>query len=425
MLDLRWIRSNPDDFDRALARRNIPPAASAILALDEKRRAAQTAFQEVQSRRKELSKAIGQAKGKGEDAAGLMAEVEGLKDKAAAAEAEEKTAAEDIDALLAGFPNILADDVPDGDDESANVEIRRHGEPRAFDFEPQDHVAVGEGIAGLDFERASKLSGARFVVMQGEVANLHRALAQFMLDLHTGENGYLEINPPVLVRDAALYGTGQLPKFAEDSFQTTDGYWLTATSEISMTNLVGGEILNEDDLPKRFAAHTLCFRSEAGSAGRDTRGMIRQHQFEKVELVSITTPEQSDAELERKTACAEDVLQRLGLPYRTVILSSGDTGFGARKTYDIEVWLPGQNAYREISSCSNCCDFQARRMNARYRPSEGKGTMFVHTLNGSGLAVGRTLIAVLENYQNADGSVTVPDALRPYMRGKERIGGGD
>lgn len=425
MLDLRWIRSNPDDFDRALARRNIPPAASAILALDEKRRAAQTAFQEVQSRRKELSKAIGQAKGKGEDAAGLMAEVEGLKDKAAAAEAEEKTAAEDIDALLAGFPNILADDVPDGDDESANVEIRRHGEPRAFDFEPQDHVAVGEGIAGLDFERASKLSGARFVVMQGEVANLHRALAQFMLDLHTGENGYLEINPPVLVRDAALYGTGQLPKFAEDSFQTTDGYWLTATSEISMTNLVGGEILNEDDLPKRFAAHTLCFRSEAGSAGRDTRGMIRQHQFEKVELVSITTPEQSDAELERKTACAEDVLQRLGLPYRTVILSSGDTGFGARKTYDIEVWLPGQNAYREISSCSNCGDFQARRMNARYRPSEGKGTVFVHTLNGSGLAVGRTLIAVLENYQNADGSVTVPDALRPYMRGKERIGGGD
>ena len=425
MLDLRWIRSNPDDFDRALARRNIPPAASAILALDEKRRAAQTAFQEVQSRRKELSKAIGQAKGKGEDAAGLMAEVEGLKDKAAAAEAEEKTAAEDIDALLAGFPNILADDVPDGADESANVEIRRHGEPRAFDFEPQDHVAVGEGLAGLDFERASKLSGARFVVMQGEVANLHRALAQFMLDLHTGENGYLEINPPVLVRDAALYGTGQLPKFAEDSFQTTDGYWLTATSEISMTNLVGGEILNEDDLPKRFAAHTLCFRSEAGSAGRDTRGMIRQHQFEKVELVSITTPEQSDAELERKTACAEDVLQRLGLPYRTVILSSGDTGFGARKTYDIEVWLPGQNAYREISSCSNCGDFQARRMNARYRPSEGKGTVFVHTLNGSGLAVGRTLIAVLENYQNADGSVTVPDALRPYMRGKERIGGGD
>ena len=425
MLDLRWIRSNPEDFDRALARRNTPPAANAILSLDEKRRAAQTAFQEVQSRRKELSKAIGKAKGKGEDASDLMAEVEGLKEKAAAAEAEEKVAAEDIDALLAGFPNILADDVPDGEDESENVEIRRHGEPRAFDFTPKDHVALGEGLSGLDFERASKLSGSRFVVMQGQVANLHRALAQFMLDLHTGENGYLETNTPVLVRDDALFGTGQLPKFAEDSFQTTDGFWLTATSEITMTNLVAGEILNEGDLPIRRTAHTLCFRSEAGSAGRDTRGMIRQHQFEKVELVSVTAPEQSEAEHERMTACAEDVLQRLGLPYRTVILSSGDTGFGARKTYDIEVWLPGQDGYREISSCSNCGDFQARRMNARYRPSEGKGTAFVHTLNGSGLAVGRTLIAVLENYQNADGSVAVPEALRPYMRGKEQIGGGN
>lgn len=425
MLDLRWIRSNPEDFDRALARRNTPPAANAILSLDEKRRAAQTAFQEVQSRRKELSKAIGKAKGKGEDASDLMAEVEGLKEKTAAAEAEEKVAAEDIDALLAGFPNILADDVPDGEDESDNVEIRRHGEPRAFDFAPKDHVALGEGLGGLDFERASKLSGARFVVMQGQVANLHRALAQFMLDLHTGENGYLETNTPVLVRDDALFGTGQLPKFAEDSFQTTDGFWLTATSEITMTNLVAGEILNEGDLPIRRTAHTLCFRSEAGSAGRDTRGMIRQHQFEKVELVSVTAPEQSEAEHERMTACAEDVLQRLGLPYRTVILSSGDTGFGARKTYDIEVWLPGQDGYREISSCSNCGDFQARRMNARYRPSEGKGTAFVHTLNGSGLAVGRTLIAVLENYQNADGSVAVPEALRPYMRGKEQIGGGN
>jgi seryl-tRNA synthetase len=425
MLDLRWIRAEPEAFDRALARRGMDPASAAVLALDERRRAAQTAFQEVQTRRKELSKAIGQAKGKGEDASGLMAEVEGLKDKAAAAEAEEKAAAEDMDALLAGFPNIIADDVPDGDDESANVEIRRVGEPRAFDFEPKDHAAIGEALGGLDFERASKLSGARFVVMQGEVANLHRALAQFMLDLHTGENGYLETNTPVLVRDAALFGTGQLPKFAEDSFQTTDGYWLTATSEITMTNLVAGEILAEDALPIRRTAHTLCFRSEAGSAGRDTRGMIRQHQFEKVELVSITTPDQSEAEHERMTACAEDVLKRLGLPYRVVVLSSGDTGFGARKTYDIEVWLPGQDAYREISSCSNCGDFQARRMNARYRPSEGKGTAFVHTLNGSGLAVGRTLIAVLENCQNADGSVTVPDALRPYMRGKEKIGGDD
>ena len=422
MLDLRWIRSNPEDFDRALARRNADPASSTILALDEKRRAAQSAFQEVQSRRKELSKAIGQAKGKGEDAAGLMAEVEGLKDKVSASEADEKAAANEIDALLAGFPNILADDVPDGADESANVELRRHGEPRTFEFEPQDHVAIGEALGGMDFERASKLSGSRFVVMQGEVARLHRALAQFMLDLHTSEFGYLETNPPVLVRDAALFGTGQLPKFAEDSFQTTDGFWLTATSEITMTNLVAGEILGEGDLPKRFTAHTQCFRSEAGSAGRDTRGMIRQHQFEKVELVSITMPDASTDEHERMTACAEEVLKRLDLPYRVMVLASGDTGFGARKTYDIEVWLPGQEAYREISSCSNMGDFQARRMNARYRPSEGKGTAFVHTLNGSGLAVGRTLIAVLENYQQVDGSVTVPEVLRPYMGGKEKIG---
>jgi len=422
MLDLRWIRSNPEDFDRALARRNADPASSTILALDEKRRAAQTAFQEVQSRRKELSKAIGQAKGKGEDAAGLMAEVEGLKDKVSASEADEKAAADEIDALLAGFPNILADDVPDGADESANVELRRHGEPRTFEFEPQDHVAIGEALGGMDFERASKLSGSRFVVMQGEVARLHRALAQFMLDLHTSEFGYLETNPPVLVRDAALFGTGQLPKFAEDSFQTTDGFWLTATSEITMTNLVAGEILGEGDLPKRFTAHTQCFRSEAGSAGRDTRGMIRQHQFEKVELVSITMPDASTDEHERMTACAEEVLKRLDLPYRVMVLASGDTGFGARKTYDIEVWLPGQEAYRETSSCSNMGDFQARRMNARYRPFEGKGTAFVHTLNGSGLAVGRTLIAVLENYQQVDGSVIVPEVLRPYMGGKEKIG---
>ena len=275
----------------------------------------------------------------------------------------------------------------------------------------------------MDFERAARLSGARFVVLQGEVAHLHRALAQFMLDLHTEEFGYTETNPPILVRDNALYGTGQLPKFAEDSFQTTDGYWLTATSEITMTNLVAGEILAEDQLPIRTTAHTQCFRSEAGSAGRDTRGMIRQHQFEKVELVSVTTPDQSAEEHERMTACAEEVLKRLGLAYRVMVLSSGDTGFGARKTYDIEVWLPGQNAYREISSCSNCGDFQARRMNARYRPSAGKGTTFVHTLNGSGLAIGRTLIAVLENYQNEDGSVAVPEVLRPYMRGKDRIGG--
>ena|SRR6056297_1067209 len=425
MLDLRWIRSEPEAFDRALERRGMEPASVQLLALDERRRAAQTAFQEVQSRRKELSKAIGNAKSKGEDAADLMAEVESLKDKAAAAEMDEKAAADEIDAMLAGFPNVLAEDVPDGPDEGANVELRRVGEPRAFDFKPRDHVALGQGLGGMDFERAAKLSGARFVVLQREVARLHRALADFMLDLHTEEFGYTETIPPVLVRDSAMFGTGQLPKFAEDSFRTTDDFWLVPTAEVSLTNLVAEEILPETALPVRVTAHTPCFRSEAGSAGRDTRGMIRQHQFEKVELVSITTPDQSADEHERMTSCAEEVLKRLELPYRVMVLASGGTGFGARKTYDLEVWLPGQNAYREISSCSNCGDFQARRMNARFRPKEGKGTAFVHTLNGSGLAVGRTLIALLENYQNADGSITVPETLRPYMRGKERIGGGN
>lgn len=425
MLDLRWIRAEPEALDRALARRGAPAVAATILALDEQRRAAQTAFQTVQSRRRDLSKLIGQAKGKGEDASALMAEVEGLKDGISAAESDERAAAAKIEALLSTLPNVLDEDVPDGADESANVELRRVGQPPVFDFEPKDHQTIGEALGGLDFERATKLSGARFVVLQGEVARLHRALAQFMLDLQTGEHGYIETNTPVLVRDAALFGTGQLPKFADDSFQTTDGFWLTATSEITMTNLVAGEILTEADLPIRRTAHTLCFRSEAGSAGRDTRGMIRQHQFEKVELVSITTPEQSKAEHERMTGCAEEVLKRLGLAYRVMQLCSGDTGFGARKTYDLEVWLPGQNAYREISSCSNCGDFQARRMNARYKPAEGKGNIFVHTLNGSGLAVGRTLVAVLENYQQADGSVVVPEVLRPYMGGKEVIGGRD
>ncbi len=425
MLDLRWIRAEPEALDRALARRGAPAVAATILALDEQRRAAQTAFQTVQSRRRDLSKLIGQAKGKGEDASALMAEVEGLKDGISAAESDERAAGAKIEALLSTLPNVLDEDVPDGADESANVELRRIGQPPIFDFEPKDHQAIGEALGGLDFERAAKLSGARFVVLQGEVARLHRALAQFMLDLQTGEHGYTETNTPVLVRDAALFGTGQLPKFAEDSFQTTDGFWLTATSEITMTNLVADEILTEADLPIRRTAHTLCFRSEAGSAGRDTRGMIRQHQFEKVELVSITTPEHSKAEHERMTGCAEEVLKRLGLAYRVMQLCSGDTGFGARKTYDLEVWLPGQNAYREISSCSNCGDFQARRMNARYKPAEGKGNVFVHTLNGSGLAVGRTLVAVLENYQQADGSVIIPEVLRPYMGGKEIIGGRD
>jgi seryl-tRNA synthetase len=425
MLDLRWIRAEPESFDRALARRGLDPAAAAVLALDEKRRAAQTAFQTVQTRRKELSKAIGQARAAGTDAGDLMAEVEGLKDRATTAEADEKAAAADMEALLASFPNILADDVPDGRDETANVEVRRVGAPRSFDFAPRDHVALGEALGGMDFEGAARLSGARFVVLQGAVARLHRALADFMLDLHSEAFGYTETNPPILVRDHVMFGTGQLPKFAEDSFRTTDDFWLIPTAEVSLTNLVAGQILAEADLPRRMVAHTPCFRSEAGSAGRDMRGMIRQHQFEKVELVSIVAPEAAGAEHERMTACAEAVLQRLELPYRVMLLSSGDTGFGARKTYDLEVWLPGQNAYREISSCSNCGDFQARRMNARYRPAEGKGLAFVHTLNGSGLAVGRTLIAVLENGQQADGSIVLPPALRPYMAGRERIGGSD
>ena len=421
MLDMRWIRAEPETLDRALARRGAEPASASILALDERRRTAQTTFQEVQSRRRDLSKQIGQAKAKGENASDLMAEVEGLKDQISAAEADERAAATEIDALLSTLPNVLDDDVPDGLSEAENVEIRRVGEPPEFAFEPKDHVALGDGVGGMNFESASKLSGARFVVMQGEIARLHRALAQFMLDLHTTEYGYTETNPPLLVRDSAMYGTGQLPKFAEDSFHTDDGFWLIPTAEVAMTNLVAGDIQAEADLPFRFVGHTACFRSEAGSAGRDTRGMIRQHQFEKVELVSITTPEASAAEHERMTGAAEEVLKRLGLAYRVLTLCAGDTGFGARKTYDLEVWLPGQNAYREISSCSNCGDFQARRMNARYKPAEGKGNIFVHTLNGSGLAVGRTLVAVLENYQQADGSIVVPEVLRPYMAGKEAI----
>jgi seryl-tRNA synthetase len=422
MLDMRWIRAEPETLDRALARRGAEPASASILALDERRRTAQTTFQEVQSRRRDLSKQIGQAKAKGENASDLMAEVEGLKDQISAAEADERAAATEIDALLSTLPNVLDDDVPDGLSEAENVEIRRVGEPPEFAFEPKDHVALGDGVGGMNFESASKLSGARFVVMQGEIARLHRALAQFMLDLHTTEYGYTETNPPLLVRDSAMYGTGQLPKFAEDSFHTDDGFWLIPTAEVAMTNLVAGDIQAEADLPFRFVGHTACFRSEAGSAGRDTRGMIRQHQFEKVELVSITTPKASAAEHERMTGAAEEVLKRLGLAYRVLTLCAGDTGFGARKTYDLEVWLPGQNAYREISSCSNCGDFQARRMNARYKPAEGKGNIFVHTLNGSGLAVGRTLVAVLENYQQADGSIVVPEVLRPYMAGREAIG---
>ena len=351
----------------------------------------------------------------------LMAEVAQLKNKMAAVEEEERGVGDALDRLLAGLPNALAAEVPDGPDESANEVLRVQGDKPQFDFAPKEHFELGEGLGGLDFEAAAKLSGSRFVVIKGQVARLHRALAQFMLDLHTREHGYLEVQPPLLVRDHVLFGTGQLPKFGEDQFRTEEGYWLIPTAEVPLTNLVAEEILDQADLPLRFTAHTPCFRSEAGAAGRDTRGMLRQHQFEKVELVSITLPEQSEAEHERMTACAEEVLKRLGLHYRVVVLASGDTGFGARKTYDLEVWLPGQGAYREISSCSNTGAFQARRMKARYRPEGEKGTRFLHSLNGSGVAVGRALIAVLETYQQADGSIRVPKALQPYLGGQEHI----
>jgi seryl-tRNA synthetase len=419
MLDIRWIRENPDALDAALAARGAPGQAAALVELDARRRAIQTELQALQTRRNEASRQIGALKGKGEDASAAIAEVGALKDRAQALEDEERDCVAALDDALAGLPNLPAADVPVGADEDANREERRVGAPPVFDFEPKDHVALGEGLGGMDFERASMLSGARFVVLTGALARLERALAAFMLDLHTGEFGYTEVAPPVLVRDTALMGTGQLPKFGEDLFRTTGDFYLIPTAEVPLTNLVADEILEEAALPLRFVAHTPCFRAEAGAAGRDTRGMLRQHQFNKVELVSIAHPDASADEHERMTACAEEVLKRLGLAYRVMTLSTGDMGFAARKTYDIEVWLPGQQTYREISSCSNCGDFQARRMRARFRPAEGKGTGFVHTLNGSGLAVGRTLIAVLENLQRADGSVAVPEALRPYMGGLE------
>jgi seryl-tRNA synthetase len=421
VLDIRWIRDNPRAFDAAMERRGLPPESDRLLALDQARRDALTAAQEIQARRNALSRAIGQRKERGEDAADILAEVARCKQTQAELEIQAASAEAELQQALALIPNLPADDVPDGRDESANVELRRWGAPPTFGFPAQEHFELGETLGMMDFERAGKLSGTRFVVLTGALARLERALASFMLDLHTVEFGYTEVNPPALVRDAALFGTGQLPKFGEDLFRTTDGRWLIPTAEVPLTNLVAGEIVEEERLPLRFTAMTWCFRAEAGAAGKDTRGMMRQHQFSKVELVSITTPEQSNDEHERMTGCAEEVLRRLGLPYRVVVLSTGDMGFAARKTYDIEVWLPGQGRYREISSCSNCGDFQARRMNARCRKKGEKGTRFVHTLNGSGLAVGRTLIAVLENYQRADGSVEVPTVLRPYMGGLEVI----
>ncbi len=472
MHDLKFIRDNPDAFDAALARRGHATVAAEILALDEKRRAVQTELQEAQARRNEASKAIGQAMGQGDKdkAEALKAEVGALKEKMPQLEEEEREAGKALNDLLAGLPNLPADDVPDGADEAENVELSTWGEKPAFDFEPQEHADFAPAL-GMDFGTGVKLSGARFTFLRGNMAQLHRALGQFMIDRQTRENGYSECMPPVLVRDEAMYGTDKLPKFAEDSFQTSltipesdfelavdaaiktlqdqggvmpenpeeirkDSIhlikewaektnvarrWLIPTSEVSLTASVMDDILTHDALPLRFAALTQCFRSEAGAAGKDTRGFIRQHQFEKCELVSVTRPEDSEAEHERMTECAEGILQALGLHYRKMLLCTGDMGFGARKTYDLEVWLPGQGAYREISSCSNTGDFQARRMNARFRREGEKKPEFVHTLNGSGLAVGRTLVAIIENYQQADGSVVIPDALKPYMGGVESI----
>jgi seryl-tRNA synthetase len=424
MHDLKQIRDDPAAFDAGLKRRGLPPQSEEILALDAKRRAAQTRLQEQQQRRNEVSRQVGAAKSKGQDATALMAEVAQLKDGMEAATAEEQAAATQLDQLLAGIPNLPARDVPDGADAEANVEVRRHANPRNFSFTPKQHFEVGEKLGLMDFEAAVKLSGSRFVVLKGALARLERALAAFMIDIHTGQFGYQEVLPPFLVNDQTAYGTGNLPKFGEDLFRTREGFWLIPTAEVPLTNLVADEILDESMLPLRFTAHTPCFRSEAGAAGKDTRGMIRVHQFSKVELVSIAHPDQSGAEHERMTNCAEEVLKRLGIPYRVVTLCTGDMGFASQKTYDIEVWLPGQGAYREISSCSNCGEFQARRMKARFRKSGDKGTRFVHTLNGSGLAIGRTMIALIENFQEADGSVVLPDVLVPYMGGLKVIGPG-
>ncbi len=454
MHDMKWIRANAAEFDAGLARRGLAAQAAEILQLDEEKRKAQTELQELQGKRNQLAKAVGQAKAKGEDAAAIMAEAKQVNETMAALE---KTLGEGgaLEAVLSSIPNIPASDVPEGKDEHGNKEVRNWGQKPAIDA-PKQHFEIGEALGLMDFEGAAKMSGARFVVLKGALARLERALAQFFLDHNTAKFGYTEVSPPLMVRDNAVYGTGQLPKFSEDLFVTgsTHRYfeiqleqwleqfpdsiptknvrhliktsdddtrntrkWLIPTSEVPLTNLVADSIIEEDKLPLRYTANTPCFRSEAGAAGRDTRGMIRQHQFWKVEMVSITTPEQSHAEHERMTSCAESLLQKLGLPYRVMLLCTGDMGFCSEKTYDLEVWLPGQNAYREISSCSNCGAFQARRMKARYKPKAGKGNEFVHTLNGSGLPLGRTLVAILENYQQADGSVVVPEVLRAYMGG--------
>jgi seryl-tRNA synthetase len=423
MHDIKAIRDNPEAFDRAIARRGVGPQAQALIELDKKRRTSQLEFDDLQNRRNTLSKEIGAAKAKKDEAraAELMAEVAALKDRLAALEAEQKDHEAALTDALSRIPNLPGEDVPEGLDEKSNVELRRTSAPKTYGFKPKEHFDLGEALGYMDFASGVKLAGARFTVLKSQLARLERALGQFMLDLHTTEFGYTEMQPPMLVNDATAFGTGQLPKFGDDLFRTTTGYWLIPTAEVPLTNLARDLIIDESELPWRFTALTACFRSEAGAAGRDTRGMIRQHQFDKVELVSIVSPDKSIEEHERMTGAAEEVLKRLGLPFRTMLLCAGDMGGAARKTYDIEVWLPGQDQYREISSCSNCWDWQARRMNARCRAPGEKQTRFVHTLNGSGLAVGRTLIAVMENYQNEDGSIAVPDALKLYMGGLDKI----
>ncbi|MCB2050981.1 MAG: serine--tRNA ligase [Novosphingobium sp.] len=422
MHDIRLIRDNPEDFDAALARRGAEPVAARIVALDAERREATTRVQEAQSRRNDASRQIGQAMGQGDKdrAEALKAEVAELKQAMPEMEAAERELGARLNDMLASLPNLPADDVPQGADENDNVEVSTWGTKRAFDFDPKEHADIGPAL-GLDFETGAKLSGARFTFLKGQMARLQRALGQFMLDLQTSQNGYAECAVPLLVRDEAVFGTGQLPKFAEDLFQTTDGRWLIPTAEVSLTNSVREQIIDDLASPVRLTALTPCFRSEAGAAGKDTRGFIRQHQFEKVELVTVCRPEDAEAEHAHMVRSAETVLEALGLPYRKVMLCTGDMGATAKKTFDLEVWLPGQGAYREISSISWCGDYQARRMNTRYRPDGEKGTAFVHTLNGSGLAVGRTLVAVLENGQNSDGSVDLPAALHPYMGGIEKL----
>ncbi len=421
MFDIKWIRDHPEDFDNALKERGVEPISTSVLELDEKKRKNQTELQTLQNDRNTKSKDIGRLKSQGESADDLMREVADIKNKMTSLEGEVESLGVQLKSMLASLPNILSDDVPSGKSEEDNVEIRSWGEASSLSFDAKEHYELGEALGLMDFERAAKLSGSRFVVLQGGLARLDRALTQFMLDTHTSEFGYLETQPPFLVRDHVLFGTGQLPKFSEDLYKTAEDQWLIPTAEVPLTNLHSDEIIDADNLPLRFTAYTPCFRSEAGAAGRDTKGMLRQHQFMKVELVSIVKQEDGEAEHERMTKAAETILQRLEIPYRVMLLCSGDTGFSAKKTYDIEAWLPGQGEYREISSCSYCGDFQARRMKMRYREKDQKQTIYAHTLNGSGLALGRTLIAVMENYQQEDGSILVPEVLKPYMGGLDKI----